>query len=288
MTIRRPPTPAVAAKFSTNASRRIKIAVVAAALCCLLHPPLTRSQDPNRPPRPTPVASSPSSAHPSADEQFLLDAANRERAVAGLQPLRWDNALAEAARQHAQVMLSQNLLLHQCLNEAPLDERAAQAGAKFSLIAENIAVGLNPATIHDGWMHSTGHRENILNAKVTSIGIAVAKSNVGMYAVQDFSHPVESLSLEQQEGKLIGLLKDAGLRAVDVSDDARKTCSMERGYQGTQVTYVIRFEATDLNALPDELLQKIKSRDYRKAAVGACSAGSQGNFTRYRLAVLLN
>src|SRR5271169_4306604 len=108
--------------------------IAAAAVICLFPVVSARSQDPsNRPPRPTPVASSSTSSHPSADEQLLLNSANRERAAAGLQPLRWDNALAEAARQHAQVMVSQNLLLHQCLNEAPLDQRAAQAGAKFSM-----------------------------------------------------------------------------------------------------------------------------------------------------------
>jgi len=289
MTIRRLPEVAAATNVATKPRRLAKIATAVLCGLFLLSPgarPQVHSE--NRPPRPTPVASSSNSPHPSADEQVLLDSTNRERAAEGLQPLRWDNALAEAARQHAQVMVSQNLLLHQCLNEAPLDERAAQAGAKFSMIAENIAVGPNAAEIHDGWMHSAGHRKNILNADVTAIGIAVVRGNVGMFAVQDFSRPVESLSLQQQEGKLVLLLRESGLREVDVSEDARRTCSMDQGYEGAQASYIIRFEATDLSVLPGELLQRIKSRDYKKAAVGACSASSRGNFTRYRLAVLLN
>ncbi len=259
----------------------------AASLCFLFFVSLASSQDrsQNRPPS----SSSPtSSSSPSADEKFLLDSANRERAEAGQQPLKWDYALAAAARQHALVMARQNLLLHQCLGERPLDQRAAQAGAKFSMIAENIAVGPNAEMIHDGWMHSTGHRKNILNADITAIGIAVTKGAGGLFAVQDFSRPVEDLSLAQQEEKLISLLKQFGMQLVNATEDARKTCSMERSFVGAPVSYVLRFEVADLNTLPDDLLKKIKSRAYRRAAVGACRGGDTGSFTRYRLAVLLN
>jgi hypothetical protein len=259
---------------------------VAAVFCFLLCIPSTHSGDrqQNRPPVSTP----PPSSHPSAEDKLLLDAANRERSAAGLAPLKWDDALATAARQHAQVMVSQNLLLHQCLDEPPLDQRAARAGAVFSMIAENIAVGPNPETIHNGWMHSSGHRKNILNADVTAVGIATMRGSGGLFAVQDFSRSVEALSLEQQEEKVISLLKANGLPAADATGDARKTCSMDRGFDGAPASYAIRFEVTDLNKLPDDLLQKVKSRAYRKAAVGACLGGETGGFTRYRIAVLLN
>jgi len=237
----------------------------------------------NRPPLPT----SPVSSHPSPDEKFLLDATNRERAAAGLQPLKWDDTLAAAARQHAQLMAHENLLLHQLPGEAPLDQRVAQAGAKFAMVAENIAVGPNPESIHDGWMHSPGHRKNILNAELTAIGIATTRGSGGLFAVQDFSRQVANLSVEQQEEKVASLLLAAGLPAVDATEDARKTCAMDRGYTGTSVLYIIRFEVTDLSKLPNELLQKVDSRKYRKGAVGACLGADAGGFTRYRIAVLL-
>jgi uncharacterized protein YkwD len=266
--------------------RFLGTAAAAMPICLLFLVSAAQSQEhsPNRPPHPTP----PLSSRLSAEEKLLLDAANRERADAGLQALRWDNALAEAARQHAQVMVSQNLLLHQCLNEPPLDQRAAQAGARFSIIAENIAVGPNAETIHDGWMHSSGHRKNILNAEVTAVGIATMRGSGGLFAVQDFSRPVEALSLEQQEDKVISLLKSNGLQIANVSEDARKTCKMELGLDGPPALFVTRFEVTDLNKLPDGLLERVKSRAYRKAAVGACHGKENGSFTRYRIAVLLN
>jgi hypothetical protein len=238
----------------------------------------------NRPPVPTP----PRSPRPSAEDKLLLDATNRERSAAGLQPLKWDEALATAARQHAQVMVSQNLLLHQCLDEPPLDQRAAEAGARFSMIAENIAVGPDPETIHSGWMRSPGHRKNILNAGVSAVGIATMRGSGGLFAVQDFSRPVEALSLEQQEEKVVSLLKGNGLLAAEVTADARKTCNMDHGFAGAPASYAIRFEVTDLNKLPDDLLQKVKSRAYRQAAVGACRGGDTRGFARYRIAVVLH
>jgi hypothetical protein len=156
------------------------------------------------------------------------------------------------------------------------------------MVAENVAIGPNPEEIHDGWMHSPGHRRNILNAELTAIGIGATRGIGGLFAVQDFSREVADLSLAQQEVKVVALLKGTDLIAVDVTEDARKTCGMDRGYAGNSVLYVMRFEVTDLNKLPAELLQQIKSGRYRKGAVGACQGGDAGGFTRYRIAVLLH
>jgi Cysteine-rich secretory protein family len=267
--------------------RVFRTAAEGVALCFLFFISTAHAQDhsPNRPPN----ATAPGTAHPSPDEKFLLDAANRERAAAGLQPLHWDSALAEAARRHAEVMASQNLLLHQCLDEAPLDQRAAEVGAKFSTIAENIAVGPNVTSVHEAWMNSPGHRHNILNADVTAVGIATARTNGGLFAVQDFSRPVEALSLAQQEERLISLLKAAGVQRAAATEDARKTCAVDNGFMGgDHPAFMTRFEVSDLSKLPDELLRKIKGGVFRSAAVGACQTRNTDNFARYRLAVLLN
>jgi hypothetical protein len=94
--------------------------------------------------------------------------------------------------------------------------------------------------------------------------------------------------LEQQEEKVVSLLKGNGLLTAEVTPDARKTCNMDHGFAGALASYAIRFEVTDLNKLPDDLLRKVKSRGYRRAAVGACRGGDPPGFTRYHIAVLLN
>ena len=227
-------------------------------------------------------------SQPSHEEKLLLDFANRERASAGLQPLKWDAALAAAAFRHAEVMAHERLLSHQYPGEAALAERAAHAGARFASIAENIALGPNAAEIHDGWMHSPGHRRNILNGELTSVGIATLKGGDGLFAVQDFSRSVADLSIEQQEEKVVSLLRRSSYLSVAATEEARKTCRMNRGFAGSSPSYMIRFEVTDLSKLPDQLLEKAKSHEYRKAAVGACSEHDAGGFTRFRIAVILH
>jgi uncharacterized protein YkwD len=265
--------------------RFFRTACAGAAFCFPFFFSFAHSQDrsQNRPPVQSPSFSS----HPSADERQLLDAANRERTAAGLQSLKWDDALAAAAREHARLLARENVLSHQLPGEPSLEQRVAQAGAKYAMVAENVAIGPNPEEIHDGWMHSPGHRKNILNADATAVGIATTRGSGGLFAVQDFSRKVADLSLGQQEETVASLLRGTNLLAVDATEDARKTCSMDRGYAGTSVLYIVRFEVTDLSKLPDELLQKIKSRKYRKGAVGACRGGDAGGFTRYRIAVML-
>lgn len=237
----------------------------------------------NRPPIPTP----PLSSHLSPDEKILLDATNRERSAAGLQQLKWDDTLAAAAREHARLLAHDNILSHQLPGEPSLEQRTAEAGAKYAMVAENVAVGPNPEAIHNGWIHSPGHRKNILNAELTAVGIATTRGSGGLFAVQDFSRQVADLSLAQQETKVLSLLRATELPAVDVNEDARKTCGMDRGYTGASVLYIVRYEVPDLDKLPDELLQRIHSRKYHKGAVGACEGGNVGGFTRYRIAVLL-
>ncbi len=233
-----------------------------------------------------PIPISSSASHPNSDEELLFAAANRERTALGLQALHWDEALATAARRHAERMEREPALSHQYPGEPPLAQRAAQAGARFAMIAENIAVGPTAAEIHNGWMHSPGHRKNILDPELTALGIAAIRGSGGLFAVQDFSRQVASLTLEQQEGQVVSLLRKAGVPGAVPGEDARKTCGMTHDYAGGPVRYVVRFDVSDLSVLPEELEKKIRAGAYRSAEVGACRDSHSDGFTVYRIAVL--
>jgi uncharacterized protein YkwD len=168
----------------------------------------------------------------TAAERALFDAANRERAAQGLAQLRWDNALANAAHDHALLMAQRNALSHQFPGEPPLQDRARVAGARFTEIAENVAEGLSAAVIHSSWMHSPPHRANLLDPELTAIGIAVvgtarrddasaagaglAGGATGMlFAVEDFSQSVASLSLAEQEWQVGAALTARGLQVAN-------------------------------------------------------------------------
>jgi len=228
------------------------------------------------------------SVAPSADEQVLFDSANRERVAQGLQPLKWNYALTEAARRHALRMARQASLSHQLPGEAPVDERAAQAGARFSRIGENVAIGPRASTIHRGWMHSPGHRANILDAHFTALGVGVVANNRGLYAVQDFSMPIVNMTIEAQEEKVAALLAAEGLRVSSDSRKARQSCSDERAPTGPGPMLVLSYDTADIGELPKSLEQKIRERKYRGAEVGACQPrGNAAGFALFRITVLL-
>ena len=213
----------------------------------------------------------------NAAERALFDAANRERVAQGLQPLRWDDSLAAAARNHAALMAQSNTLSHQLSGELPLQDRAKLAGARYTVIAENVAEGPTAETIHTSWMNSPHHRANILDPDLNAIGIAVAITAVAarspgmLFAVQDFSQSVANLNVQQQERQVSAQLAARGLQVTSGAADARKTCALDRNaWTGPTPSLMMKYEGSDLSQLPAQLTEKIQSGKYRSAAVGAC------------------
>jgi hypothetical protein len=222
-------------------------------------------------------------------EQQVLELANADRAQQGLPPLKWDSALAQAASQHAQMMAQQPALSHQYPGEADLVARAGAAGAHFRSIAENVALAPNPQALEKEWMNSAPHRANLLNPAMNVMGVGLVKKGGNYYAVEDFADGVAQLGPEQIEQKIGALLQQRGLQMAEQTQDARQTCEMDHGTAGGSAPrFVMRWEGSDLSRLPDVLEQKIASKQFHKAAVGACDSGnpSQG-FTTYKVAVLL-
>jgi len=221
-------------------------------------------------------------------EKLLFDSVNRERAAKELQVLRWDDRLAVAARNHAELMAEQDLLLHRLPDEADLTTRARDAGARFSHITENIGKAVYASGFHDGWMHSPGHRANILDAAVDSVGIAVVEGGEQLFAVEDFAHAVELLSLEEQEKRVGELLVERGLRIVKVGNDAQNSCELDRDYAGnSKPRYVAHYETPSISQLPESLTKELQSGRYKTAAVGACACKPSSGFSRFRIVVLL-
>ena len=228
---------------------------------------------------------------PNVAEQYLLAAANQARAAQGLPPLYRDPILAQAARYHAREMAAHAEISHQFPGEPDLSVRGASAGAHFSLITENVAEAPDSAMIHDLWMHSKGHRENLLDPNVDSVGISVVARDHQFFAVEDFASTVKSLSFNEQEQTVANLLEQSGLqvggKGISV-EDARRTCSMPTGYAGhRQPWFIMRYTAGRLGQLPSQLQSRLNSGKYHEAVVGACVSTDSGPFTAYNIAVLL-
>ncbi|HWG22154.1 MAG TPA: CAP domain-containing protein [Terracidiphilus sp.] len=227
-----------------------------------------------------------------AEAEQLFALANQSRAQAGAGPLQWDASLAAAAMKHCLRMTAEGEISHRYGGEPDVSERTAAAGAHFSLIEENIAVGSYAATIHDGWMHSPGHRTNLLNPAVDHVGIAVVASRGTLYAVADYSQAVAVLSPARVEATVAELLRMSGIAVRRDPHDARLACMVDRGIppgaRDGEPGFVMRWQGADLGHLPQALVDRLGSGQYRSAAVGSCPArNAEAAFTVYRVAVLL-
>jgi hypothetical protein len=233
-------------------------------------------------------ASAASPSRPSVAEQYLFAAVNAERTQRGLPALRWDDALYEAARPHAAAMAARSTISHQFPGEPDLASRGRSAGVRFSRIAENVAEAATAVEIHTAWMNSPGHRANILDEKLNAVGIRVVRRDGQLYAVQDFSRTVDTLTIEEQERTVASLVQaEAEIPVRTASEEARRTCEMPSGYAGRQPGFVMRFTASELNGLPQPLRSRLASGRYREAAVGACPLRDEDKFTAFSIAVLL-
>ena len=218
--------------------------------------------------------------------------ANQARAEAGAGPLQWDAALATAARRHCLRMAANGSISHQYPGEPDVSARAAQAGAHFSLIEENVAFAPTPAAIHNAWMHSPGHRSNLLNPKVDHVGVSVVSGRNGLYAVADYERAVPVLTQTQQEAEVAALVKASGVFILPNATLARAACAAEgalpRPASGPRPGFVMYWEDAQLTRLPKSLVSALASGKYHQASVGSCPAqGQEDSFTAYRIAVLL-
>lgn len=218
----------------------------------------------------------------------IFELTNRDRVARGLQPLRWNAALAAAAQAHAERMAAEGYLSHQYPGEGDVGARAAQAGAHFQAIAENVATGYSDEQIEAEWMNSAPHRRNILDPQMDALGIGVIERRGTLYAVEDFDDASEALTSGQVERKVGALLRREGIDPSAPRAAAELACESNSGYpRGETGRLVVRFDTPDLSQLPSGIEAQIRRADYHRAAVAACDGGRQGNFTTYRVAIVL-
>lgn len=117
-------------------------------------------------------------------ERLVFELVNEERRARGLEPLEWDERLAEAARSWSSRMAERGSLEHQDADE--LLERAHGLVG----VGENIFRGSGPipaSTVHVGWMRSDGHRANVLRPGFDRLGVGFVCTDDGqVFATQRF------------------------------------------------------------------------------------------------------
>ncbi|WP_419998074.1 sigma-70 family RNA polymerase sigma factor [Streptomyces boninensis] len=130
-----------------------------------------------KPPRPKPTPTrTPPPADTSAAGQ-VLTIVNKERAGAGCRPLKLDSRLSRAAQLHSEDMSANNYFDHTSRDGRTFSDRAKAQGYQTPG-AENIARGQSsPADVMSAWMNSEGHRANILNCDLTTMGLGLVEKD---------------------------------------------------------------------------------------------------------------
>jgi uncharacterized protein YkwD len=110
----------------------------------------------------------------AADMEALVELHNAARKKASwawkLPPLEADEKLTTYAQEHANRMVSENVLRHSSMRNI------MQLG--FSAAGENIAWGQKTTeSVLNSWLWSPGHRRNIMSRTYTKLGCGAAKDN---------------------------------------------------------------------------------------------------------------
>ncbi|HEU5232123.1 MAG TPA: CAP domain-containing protein [Terriglobales bacterium] len=236
-------------------------------------------------------------------ERQIFEWTNQERAKVNAPPLTWDNRLAIAARLHSDEMAKQKNLTHQLPGEAKFTERLSLQGARFSAAAENVGYGDDAETLQSGWMHSPGHRTNLLNPAYNQMGMGIVRSGNQLWATEDFATGVPRLSSEDfeqaVEKQIASLRRKHGLPAMEAvtstqlrriacAGDTSGGAAMAALPRRNMQAYSFNFTTPNAADLPNVLTKRVLEMPSGGYSIGAClsEAGNNGMST-YRVLIAL-
>lgn len=136
-------------------------------------------------PRPSP-SSSVSSATPSDLVEYaarIVSGTNDVRVAKGLPALSGPACARDAALRRASALTGSTKLTHALLN-------GVIAKCAPATTAENLSkAAASPTAVIDAWMHSPGHRSNLLDPTLTEIGVGCVVDSQSMLCSQMFLSP---------------------------------------------------------------------------------------------------
>lgn len=130
-------------------------------------------------------------------EAVLVELANQDRTIRGVETLKTNPILVAAAQAKANDMAAKGYFAHTAPDGADPWHWFAKAGYAFDYAGENLAVDFSDsADVNTAWMNSPEHRKNILDPHYTEIGIATAQGvldgRATIFVVQEFGAPASS------------------------------------------------------------------------------------------------
>jgi uncharacterized protein YkwD len=105
---------------------------------------------------------------------------NKARSRGNRGRLRFDPELSKVARKHTGEMVRRGTLYHTSAGQL------RQRVVKWQLLGENVGVGGAVRSLHRAFMHSPGHRANVLRSSFNHSGVGVRKAGGRMWVTVIF------------------------------------------------------------------------------------------------------
>jgi uncharacterized protein YkwD len=121
------------------------------------------------------LAPSANAAGSGADEAKSRSLVNQARSAAGLPALAANSGLDSIARAQAARMAERDAIFHNPNLKADADA----AGVNWKWIGENVGVGSDVQKVHEGFMASPGHHQNIVYRDYNAMGVGTAVGKDG-------------------------------------------------------------------------------------------------------------
>jgi hypothetical protein len=116
----------------------------------------------------------------SGTEAEFLAKINASRANAGLGPLKVNGDLVSHARNHTADMMAAGEIFHSSSGEL-----GAAGGSGWDKMGENVGKGQSPSSLHEAFMNSSGHKQNILG-DYNYVGIGTGSTDGYLYVTVVF------------------------------------------------------------------------------------------------------
>ena len=155
---------------------------------------------------PVPAEATGSASNAERDFAALV---NVERAKRGVGALVVRTDIVTVARQHSDTMASQQRLHH--------NPNFSTQITGWQRLSENVGVGPSVTSIHQALMASEGHRRNILDDRVTEIGIGVTVSGSHVWVTQNFRRPSSGLTFSPMSLTTFGDVSSTDVHAASIT-----------------------------------------------------------------------
>jgi uncharacterized protein YkwD len=116
----------------------------------------------------------------NSSEKSFFGLMNGERKKKDKGTMKLDPELSKAAKVHTNEMIRSNTLAH--TTATSLKRRVT----KWSTLGENVGVGSEVNSLHDAFMGSPAHRDNILHPPFNNVGVGVVTKDGRMWVTVIF------------------------------------------------------------------------------------------------------